>query len=63
MRVTGCTVHYVTADVDGGQIIDQAAVRVGEGETLESLEARIHAAEHSLLPDVIARLSAARPPG
>ncbi len=63
VRVTGCTVHYVTADVDGGQIIDQAAVRVGEGETLESLEARIHAAEHSLLPDVIARLSAARPPG
>jgi phosphoribosylglycinamide formyltransferase-1 len=63
VRVTGCTVHYVTADVDGGQIIDQAAVRVEAGETLESLEARVHAAEHALLPDVIARLSAARPPG
>jgi phosphoribosylglycinamide formyltransferase-1 len=61
VRVTGCTVHYVTADVDGGPIIDQAAVRIGEGETLASLEARIHAAEHALLPAVIARLAAQRP--
>jgi phosphoribosylglycinamide formyltransferase 1 len=63
VRVTGCTVHYVTADLDGGPIIDQTAVRVESGETLESLEARVHAAEHALLPGVIARLSAARPPG
>ena len=58
VRVTGCTVHYVTADVDGGPIIDQAAVRVEPGESRESLEAKIHAAEHALLPAVIARLSA-----
>jgi len=63
VRVTGCTVHYVTADLDGGPIIDQAAVRVDPGEALESLEARVHAAEHALLPDVIARMSAARPRG
>jgi len=58
VRVTGVTVHYVTADVDGGPIIDQAAVRVEPGESRESLEARIHAAEHALLPAAIARLSA-----
>jgi len=61
VRVTGCTVHYVTADVDGGPIIDQAAVRVEPGESRESLEAKIHAAEHALLPAVIARLSAGAP--
>jgi phosphoribosylglycinamide formyltransferase-1 len=61
VKLTGCTVHYVTADVDGGPIIDQTAVRIEEGESLESLEARIHAAEHGLLPAVIARLSEQRP--
>jgi len=59
VKVTGCTVHYVTADVDGGPIIDQTAVRIEAGDTLESLEAKIHAAEHALLPAVIARLSQA----
>lgn len=57
VKITGCTVHYVTAEVDGGPIIDQAAVRVENGETLESLTAKVHAAEHTLLPSVIARLS------
>jgi phosphoribosylglycinamide formyltransferase 1 len=58
VKITGCTVHYVTIDVDGGPIIDQAAVRVEDGDTLVSLAARVHAAEHALLPAVIARLSA-----
>ena len=57
VKITGCTVHYVTADVDGGPIIDQAAVRVADDDTLESLAAKVHAAEHTLLPAVIARLS------
>jgi phosphoribosylglycinamide formyltransferase-1 len=57
VKVTGCTVHSVTSDVDGGPIIDQAAIRVEPGDTLETLEAKIHAAEHVLLPAVIARLS------
>jgi phosphoribosylglycinamide formyltransferase-1 len=57
VKITGCTVHYVTSDVDGGPIIDQAAVRVEEDDTLESLAARVHGAEHALLPAVIARLS------
>jgi phosphoribosylglycinamide formyltransferase-1 len=57
VKVTGCTVHYVTQEVDGGPIIDQAAVRVEKEDTLESLTAKIHAAEHALLPSVIARLA------
>jgi phosphoribosylglycinamide formyltransferase-1 len=54
---TGCTVHYVTVEVDAGEIIEQARVAIEPGETVESLTAKIHAAEHRLLPAVIARLS------
>jgi phosphoribosylglycinamide formyltransferase-1 len=57
VKITGCTVHRVTAEVDGGPIIDQAAVRVEDNDTLETLTAKVHAAEHLLLPQVIARLS------
>jgi phosphoribosylglycinamide formyltransferase 1 len=57
VKITGCTVHQVTLDVDGGPIIDQAAVRIDEEDTLESLTVKVHAAEHALLPAVIARLS------
>ncbi|HWA26396.1 MAG TPA: phosphoribosylglycinamide formyltransferase [Lacunisphaera sp.] len=57
---TGCTVHYVTRDVDAGQIIEQARVPVLASDTLETLTGKVHAAEHQLLPAVIARLSRAR---
>jgi phosphoribosylglycinamide formyltransferase-1 len=57
VKVTGCTVHRVNALVDEGEIIDQIAVRIEPGDTLESLEKKIHAAEHQLLPSVVARLS------
>lgn len=57
VKVAGCTVHYVTQEVDGGPIIDQAVVRIEEGDTQESFTRKIHAAEHELLPAVIARLS------
>lgn len=56
-KYSGCTVHLVTEDVDAGPILDQAAVRIKEGESLESLEGKVHAAEHRLLPEVVARLS------
>jgi phosphoribosylglycinamide formyltransferase 1 len=57
---TGCTVHYVTLEVDAGQIIEQAKVPIMPGETVESLAAKVHEAEHKLLPAVIARLSKGR---
>ena len=57
VKVAGCTVHFVTAEVDGGPIIDQMAVRIEPTDTLETFTAKVHAAEHALLPAVIARLS------
>ncbi len=57
VKVTGCTVHYVTLEVDGGPILDQAVVRLEPGETIETVAEKVHAAEHALLPEVIARLS------
>ncbi len=57
VKITGCTVHYVTAAVDGGPIIDQSPVRIEPDDTLDSLATKIHAAEHALLPAVIARLA------
>lgn len=49
-KVSGCTIHFVDASVDGGPIILQKAVPVVEGDTEETLEARILAWEHRLLP-------------
>jgi len=57
VKITGCTVHFVTGEVDGGPILDQAAVRLEPADTLEQVAGRVHAAEHELLPAVIARLS------
>ncbi|MFP4069379.1 MAG: phosphoribosylglycinamide formyltransferase [Opitutales bacterium] len=57
VKITGCTVHWVTPDLDAGPIIDQKAVRIDESDTLDILEKKIHIAEHQLLPDVVARLS------
>jgi len=50
-------VHWVTPTVDAGPIIDQTAVRIHDGESLESLETQVHAAEHQLLPEVMRKLS------
>jgi len=61
VKITGCTVHYVTAEVDGGPIIDQAAVRIEPADTLETLESKIHAAEHALLAAIVSRLSVKQP--
>lgn len=56
---TGATVHVVTADLDAGPILAQEEVDVLEGDTLESLRARVHEAEHRILPQAI-RLMEAR---
>lgn len=57
VKVTGCTVHYVTLEVDAGKIIEQAQVPISPDDTIDTLTAKVHAAEHGLLPAVIARLS------
>jgi len=58
---SGCTVHWVNAEVDGGGHLGQSRVQREPDDTQESFAAKIHAAEHALLPKVIAEL-AARPP-
>lgn len=55
VRVTGCTVHLVTHGLDDGPIVAQTAVEVREDDTLESLSARIHEAEHRLYPEAVRR--------
>jgi phosphoribosylglycinamide formyltransferase 1 len=54
-KVTGCSVHYVDAGIDSGEIIEQRKVPVLPGDTPESLHARIQIAERALYPEVIAR--------
>ena len=50
MRLSGATVHFVEADVDGGAIIMQRAVEIENGDTPEALQARILKVEHEMLP-------------
>lgn len=58
VKVTGVTVHYVDEGMDTGPIIAQAAVRVEDGDTVDTLEQRIHQTEHQLYPETIAKLLA-----
>jgi phosphoribosylglycinamide formyltransferase 1 len=54
-KLTGCTVHYVDAGIDSGEIIAQRKVPVLPNDTPESLHARIQIAERKLYPEVIGR--------
>ncbi len=58
--VTGCTVHYVDAGVDSGEIIAQREVPILPNDTAASLHARIQVGERELFPAVIAQLAAAQ---
>lgn len=53
VRLSGCTVHFVTPDLDAGPIIAQAAVPVLADDTDETLSARILRQEHRLYPQVV----------
>lgn len=57
VKIAGCTVHYVSADMDAGPIIGQAAVPVLAGDTPETLAARILVAEHKLYPECVRRVA------
>jgi phosphoribosylglycinamide formyltransferase-1 len=56
VRVTGVTVHLVDEQVDHGPIVLQEAIEVHDGDTWETLEPRIHAVEHRLLPAAVRAL-------
>lgn len=55
-KVSGCTVHFADETPDGGAIIAQTAVKVENGDTPESLQARILEEEHKLLPYCVKKL-------
>ena len=53
VKVTGATVHFVTAELDAGPIILQAPVPVEDADTAETLAARILVQEHRIYPEAI----------
>ena len=53
-EVAGCSVHLVTAELDGGPVLGQTEVAVLPGDTAETLAARVLFAEHQLYPRVLA---------
>lgn len=55
-KESGITVHYVTKEIDGGEIIFQAKCPVEPGDTPETLANRVHALEHAHYPMVIENL-------
>ena len=58
-KITGCSVHYVDAGIDSGEIIAQRTVPILPADTPELLHARIQIAERALYPEVIARFAEA----
>jgi phosphoribosylglycinamide formyltransferase-1 len=58
VKVSGCTVHFVDETLDGGPIIAQHTVPVIDGDTVETLSARILEEEHKLYVEAVARVLA-----
>ncbi len=53
VKITGVTVHFADEQFDRGPIILQEPVRIAEDDTVESLEARIHEVEHTLIVEAV----------
>lgn len=60
VKVTGVTVHFANEEYDKGPIIAQEPVVIAEDDTLDTLEAKIHAVEHELYPRVLRLLAERR---
>ena len=58
LKFTGATVHVVTSRVDAGPILVQESVPIIEGDSAETLRARVHEAEHRILPEAIRMMEA-----
>lgn len=61
VRLHGCTVHHVTAELDSGPILAQAAIPVLPGDTAETLGRRVLAQEHRLYPEALRLLAGGQP--
>ena len=57
-KVSGCSVHVVTEELDAGEVVGQAEVPIEPGDTVESLEQRVLSAEHALYPRVLSEFVA-----
>lgn len=55
--VAGCSVHEVTAELDGGPVLGQARVAINAGDTADTLAARILPFEHRLYPAILRRFA------
>lgn len=56
----GCSVHFVTGELDGGPVVAQTRVPVLPGDTPDTLRARVQQAEHTLFPEVVGWLATGR---
>ena len=59
-RVAGCTIHFVTPELDCGPIISQGIVPILDGDTADDVAARVLAVEHQLFPQAVADFVAGR---
>ena len=60
VKIAGCTVHFVDEGIDSGPVIVQRCVPVLDGDTPETLHARIQAEEHQAYPEALRRLASGR---
>lgn len=60
VKLAGCTVHFVSAEMDAGPIIGQAAVPVMPGDDAETLAARVLEQEHKLYPACVALIASGK---
>jgi phosphoribosylglycinamide formyltransferase 1 len=56
----GASVHYVTAELDGGPVVMQGRLRIVAGDTPDTVSARVHALEHIIYPHVCSLIAAGR---
>ena len=56
-RFAGATVHFVSAEMDAGPMIEQASVTIEPNDTLDTLAPRIHAQEHIIYPAALKKVS------
>jgi len=54
----GASVHFVTAELDGGPVVMQGRLRIRAGDTPDSVSARVHALEHIIYPHVCSLIAA-----
>ena len=59
-RVAGCTIHFVTPELDCGPIISQGIVPILDGDTADNVAARVLTVEHQLFPQAVADFVAGR---